>query len=74
MLLHMWKSFWDYGKTTKHRPLIILAFKVFSDFFTFTKNSENYVEKHLNNGIEIEIAIWYGRWEHIREAFGITIK
>jgi hypothetical protein len=30
---------------------------VFSDFFTFAKNSENYVEKHLKNGIEVENAI-----------------
>ena len=39
------------------KPLILLGFKAFSDFSTFTKNSDNYVEKDLKNGIKVEIAI-----------------
>jgi uncharacterized Rmd1/YagE family protein len=42
---------------TTRKPLIIQKFKVFSDFFTFTKNSDGYVEKHQKNGVDIEIAI-----------------
>lgn len=47
----------DGSKTTTLEPLILLGYKAFSDFATFTKNSDNYVEKDLKNGIKVEIAI-----------------
>jgi len=35
----------------------MLGFNLICDFATFTKNSENYLEKRLNNGIEVLFAI-----------------
>lgn len=35
----------------------MLGFKVFLDFRTPTKSSDNHVGKQLKNGIEVEIAI-----------------
>lgn len=53
-----WITLWI--KSTTQRPVVMLGFKVFLDFRTPTKSSDNHVGKHLKNGIEVEIAIWYG--------------
>jgi len=47
----------DSGKTTTPEPLILLEFKHFYDFFSFSKNCENYHQKDLKNSIKIRIAI-----------------
>jgi hypothetical protein len=47
----------DSGATTTPEPLILLEFKHFYDFFSFSKNSENYHQKDLKKSIKIKIAI-----------------
>jgi hypothetical protein len=51
------KACGDGGKTTTPQPLILLEFKHFYDFFSFSKNSENYHQKDLKRSIKIKIAI-----------------
>jgi DNA invertase Pin-like site-specific DNA recombinase len=47
----------DRSTTMSSKPLILLVFQQFCDFYSFRKNSENYPEKDLKRGIEIRIAI-----------------
>ena len=42
------------GKITTQKPLILLEFKLFYDFYTFSKNSENYPQKDLKRGVKIK--------------------
>lgn len=45
------------SKTTTPKALLLLEFKNFYDFFSFSKNSDNYHQKDLKNSIKIKIAI-----------------
>lgn len=51
----------DGGKTTTQingvEPLKLLSFKLFCNYYTFSKNSDNYLEKDLKSGVEIRIII-----------------
>jgi hypothetical protein len=47
----------DGGKTTTPEPLILLEFKLFYDFFSFSKNSDNYPQKDLKSSVKIKIVI-----------------
>lgn len=47
----------DGDTTTTPEPLILLEFKHFYYFFSFSKNSENYHQKDLKRSIKIKIVI-----------------
>jgi hypothetical protein len=51
------KACGDGGKTTTPEPLILLEFKHFYEFFSFSKNSENYHQKDLKSSIRIKVVI-----------------
>jgi hypothetical protein len=47
----------DSSATTSSKPLILLGFKLFCDYYSYDKNSENYVEKSLKKYINVRFAI-----------------
>ncbi len=47
----------DGSETTSCKPLILLGFKLFCDYYSYDKNDDNYVEKSLKKFINVRFAI-----------------